>query len=152
VDKTVGGGRNTRDGWRWTLEGLAQSTIRRADVAIREREPQGRCTRAETARECRAVVGADSKWKHFSEAESLSEDEATWATKKRTVLGEKNPQHPSEIDEGAMGSGESNEPQWPSTYEHSVRPGTLEGSVGRRFKTSSDLKVSKGPEKHRDRA
>lgn len=51
------------------------------------------------------MVGADSKWKHFSEAESLSEDEATWATKKRTVLGEKNPQHPSEIDEGARDLG-----------------------------------------------
>ena len=97
------------------MEGLAQSTIRRADVVIREREPQGRCTRAETGVVPWAVVGADPRWKHFSEAESLSEDEATWATKKRTVLGEKNPQHPSEIDEGAMGSGESNEPQWPGT-------------------------------------
>jgi len=60
------------------------------------------------------MFGADPRWKYFNEAASLREDETAWVTKTRTMLEVKNPQHPSEIGEGAMGSGESNEPQWSS--------------------------------------
>jgi len=61
----------------------------------------------------------------------------------------KSPQHPSENGEGAVGPGESNEPQWSDTYEYSKRPGTLEGSAGRgntkpRF-PATNKQISAGP-------
>jgi len=62
-----------------------------------------------------AAIGADPRWKYFNEAASLRVDETTWVTKARTVLEEKNPQHPSESGEGAVGPGESDVPQWSGT-------------------------------------
>jgi len=47
------------------------------------------------------------------------------------VSEEKSPQHPSENGEGAVGPGESYEPQWSDTYEYSRWPETLEVSAGR---------------------
>jgi len=92
------------------------------------------------------MFGAGPRWKYFSEAVSLVEDEAAWVTKARTV-SEEEPSTPVGNGEGEMGPGESDEPQWSGAYEYSERPETLEGSVGRGIKTSVRLEVSVGPER-----
>jgi len=76
VVKTVEGGRNARDGRRGKLEGLAQQRyglLRSSLGNANSKEGAPESIRLE----CPAMFGAGPRWKYFSEAESLREDETT---------------------------------------------------------------------------